>query len=238
MRKIKIITDRKLEKMDIKNINYEYFLDLSVRMTHHSNAIEGNTLTLNETATIILDSTIPGSKSVREVFEVLNHKKAIDYMISELKNEKKLDIYMIKKINKEILDRLNDNAGNFKNSSNAIIGADFVTSTPSQAPILTKNWIENLNYRLELCKNDDEKLLEILNSHIEFERIHPFSDGNGRTGRLIMMYLCFQEKIAPFVIEKEDRALYMSYLREQNVDIIFKKVKELQKFERKRMEKF
>lgn len=77
--------------MDIKTINYEYFLDLSVRMIHHSNAIEGNTLTLNETATIILDSTIPGTKSVHEVFEVLNHKKAIDYMISELENEKKLD---------------------------------------------------------------------------------------------------------------------------------------------------
>lgn len=152
--------------MDIKNINYEYFLDLSVRMTYHSNAIEGNTLTLNEMAAIILDSTIPGSKSVREVFEVLNHKKAIDYIISELENEKKLDIYMIKNINKEILDRLNDNAGNFKNSSNAIIGADFETSTPSQAPVLTKNWIENLNYRLELCKTDDEKLSEILNSLI------------------------------------------------------------------------
>ena len=77
--------------MDIKIINYEYFLDLSVRMTYHSNAIEGNTLTLNETATIILDSTIPGNKSVREVFEVLNHKKAIDYIISEFENEKKLD---------------------------------------------------------------------------------------------------------------------------------------------------
>ena len=238
MRKIKIITDRKLEKIDIKNINYEYFLDLSVRMTYHSNAIEGNTLTLNETAIIILNSTIPGSKSVREVFEVLNHKRAIDYMISELENDKKLDIYVIKSINKEILDRLNDNAGNFKRNSNAIIGANFETSIPSQAPILTKNWIENLNYRLELCKNDDEKLLEILNSHIEFERIHPFSDGNGRTGRLIMMYLCFQEKIAPFVIEKEDRALYMSYLREQNVDIIFEKVKESQKFEQKRIDKF
>ena len=224
--------------MDIKTINYEYFLDLSVRMIHHSNAIEGNTLTLNETATIILDSTIPGSKSVREVFEVLNHKKAIDYMISELENEKKLDIYMVKKINKEILDRLNDNAGNFKNSSNAIIGADFETSTPSQAPVLTKNWIENLNYRLELCKTDDEKLLEILKSHIEFERIHPFSDGNGRTGRLIMLYLCFQENISPFVIEKNDRALYMNYLREQNADIIFDKVKELQEFEKKRMEQF
>jgi len=224
--------------MDIKTINYEYFLDLSVRMIHHSNAIEGNTLTLNETAAIILDSTIPGSKSVSEVFEVLNHKKAIDYMISELENEKKLDIYMIKKINKEILDRLNDNAGNFKNSSNAIIGADFETSTPSQAPALIKNWIENLNYRLELCKNNNEKLLEILHSHIEFERIHPFSDGNGRTGRLIMLYLCFQEKISPFVIEKSDRALYMNYLREQNTDIIFERVKELQDFEERRMKQF
>jgi len=224
--------------MDIKTINYEYFLDLSVRMTHHSNAIEGNTLTLNETATIILDSTIPGSKSVREVFEVLNHKKAIDYIISELENEKKLDICMIKNINKEILDRLNDNAGNFKNSSNAIIGANFETSTPSQTLILTKNWIENLNYRLELCKNTDEKLLEILNSHVEFERIHPFSDGNGRTGRLIMLYLCFQEKVSPFVIEKSDRALYMTYLREQNVDIIFERIKELQEFEENRLKQF
>ena len=224
--------------MKIKNINYEYFQDLSVRMTHHSNAIEGNTLTLNETATIILDSTTPGSKSIREVYEVLNHKRAIDYMINELENGQKLDIYIIKKINKEILDRLNDNAGNFKNSSNAILGADFETSTPQNAPFLTKNWIENLNYRLELCKNEDEKLFEILNSHIEFERIHPFSDGNGRTGRLIMLYLCFQEGISPFVIEKENRALYMSYLREQNSEIIATKVKELQKFERERMNKF
>ena len=87
--------------MNIKNINYEYFLDLSVRITYHSNAIEGNTLTLNETATIILDSTLPGGKSIREVFEVLNHKKAIDYMLTELVNDRKLDIYVIKNINLE-----------------------------------------------------------------------------------------------------------------------------------------
>ena len=53
-----------------------------------------------------------------------------------------------------------------------------------------------------------------------------------------MLYLCFQENISPFVTEKNDRALYMNYLREQNADIILDKVKELQEFEKKRMEQF
>lgn len=224
--------------MNIKNVTYEYITDLAIRLTHHSNAIEGNTLTLNETATIILDNTIPGSTSVREIYETLNHKRAIDFIVKELENNQKLDIFLIKAINKEILDRLNDNAGEFKKTWNGIIGADFETATVEKTPMLVKNWIDNLNYRLELCNNDEEKLKEILQAHIEFERIHPFSDGNGRTGRLIMFYLCFQENISPFVIERKDRGLYMNYLREQDVNIIFNKVKELQEYENDRMKKF
>lgn len=224
--------------MNIQNITYEYIMDLSIRITHHSNAIEGNTLTLNETATIILDNTIPGSTSVREVYETLNHKRAIDFIIKELENGKKLDIFLIKDINREILDRLHDNAGEFKKTWNGIIGADFETATVEKTPLLTKNWIDNLNYRLNLCKSNEEKLKEILLSHIEFERIHPFSDGNGRTGRLLMLYSCFQENISPFVIEKEDRALYMNLLREQNIDIIYDKILKLQEYEKDRMKKF
>ena len=86
--------------------------------------------------------------------------------------------------------------------------------------------------------SDLDQLIKMALVHYQFEAIHPFSDGNGRTGRLIMLYLCFQEGISPFVIEKENRALYMSYLREQNSEIIATKVKELQKFERERMNKF
>lgn len=224
--------------MNIQNITYEYIMDLSIRITYHSNAIEGNTLTLNETATIILDNTIPGSTSVREVYETLNHKRAIDFIIKELENGNKLDIFLIKDINREILDRLHDNAGEFKKTWNGIIGADFETATVEKTPLLTKNWIDNLNYRLNLCKSNEEKLKEILLSHIEFERIHPFSDGNGRTGRLLMLYLCFQENISPFVIEKEDRALYMNFLREQNIDIIYDKILKLQEYEKDRMKKF
>jgi len=76
--------------MDIKTINYEYFLDLSVRMTHHSNAIEGNTLTLNETATIILDDTIPNAMSKREFLEVLNHSDALKYLLKNYGNKNQI----------------------------------------------------------------------------------------------------------------------------------------------------
>ena len=89
MRKIKIL----------EQFTEEYIDDLNVRMTHHSNAIEGNTLTLNETATIILDDTIPNAMSKREFLEVLNHSDALEFLLGELQNNK-IDIYMIKEINK------------------------------------------------------------------------------------------------------------------------------------------
>ena len=221
--------------MNIKNINYEYFLDLSVRMTHHSNAIEGNTLTLNETATIILDSTIPGSKSVREVFEVLNHKKAIDYMLTELANDQKLDIYMIKNINKEILDRLNDNAGNFKTDYNYIRGADFETASPSETPYKMNEWFENMSFQLKNSNSDSEKLKIILEYHIKFERIHPFSDGNGRTGRLIMLALMLENNLTPFVITVENRSKYMNILRNQDIETFMSLVEPLMEEEKKRI---
>ena len=66
----------------LEQFTEEYIDDLNVRMTHHSNAIEGNTLTLNETATIILDDTIPNAMSKREFLEVLNHSDALKYLLN------------------------------------------------------------------------------------------------------------------------------------------------------------
>lgn len=73
-----------------------------------------------------------------------------------------------------------------------IIGAEFQTASPGETPYLMTQLIDNLAYRLEVADSDDDKLLAILDTHIQFERIHPFSDGNGRTGRMVLNYSLLQ----------------------------------------------
>ena len=224
MRKIKIL----------EQFTEEYIDDLNVRMTHHSNAIEGNTLTLNETATIILDDTIPNAMSKREFLEVLKHSDALKFLQAELENNT-IDIYMIKEINKILLSRLNHNAGNFKTDYNYIRGADFETASPSETPYKMNEWFENINFQLKSFYSDDEKLKIILEYHIKFERIHPFSDGNGRTGRLITLALMLENNLTPLVITVENRSKYMNILRNQDIETFISLVETLIEEEKKRI---
>ena len=214
----------------LEQLTEEYIDDLNVRMTHHSNAIEGNTLTLNETASIILDDTIPNAMSKREFLEVLNHSDALKFLQNNT-----IDIYMIKEINKILLNRLNHNAGNFKTDYNYIRGADFETASPSETPYKMNEWFENINFQLKSFYSDDEKLKIILEYHIKFERIHPFSDGNGRTGRLIMLALMLENNLTPFVITVENRAKYMDILRNQDIESFVGLVEPLMEEEKKRI---
>ncbi|WP_022819368.1 Fic family protein [Fusobacterium russii] len=218
----------------LEQFTEEYIDDLNVRMTHHSNAIEGNTLTLNETASIILDDTIPNAMSKREFLEVLNHSDALKFLLTELQN-RKVDIYLIKEINKILLNRLNHNAGKFKTDYNYIRGANFETASPSETPYKVKEWFENMEYQLKNSSSGSEKLKIILENHIKFERIHPFSDGNGRTGRLIMLALMLENNLTPFVITIEDRAKYMDILRNQDIATFVNLVEPLMQEEKKRI---
>ena len=218
----------------LDNFSEDYIDDLNVRITYHSNAIEGNTLTLNETATIILDDTIPNAMSKREFLEVLNHSDALKFLLAELQNDE-VDIYMIKEINKILLNRLNHNAGNFKTDYNYIRGANFETASPSETPYKMNEWFENMNFQLKNSDSDREKLRIILEYHIKFERIHPFSDGNGRTGRLIMLALMIENNLTPFVITVENRAKYMSILRNQDIETFISLVEPLIEEEKKRI---
>ena len=201
----------------LDNFSKDYIDDLNVRIIYHSNAIEGNTLTLNETATIILDDTIPNAMSKREFLEVLNHSDALKFLLAELQNNT-VDIYMIKEINKILLNRLNHNAGNFKTDYNYIRGANFETASPSETSYKMNEWLENMNFQLKNSNSDIEKIKIILKYHIKFERIHPFSDGNGRTGRLIMLALMLKNNLTPFVITVENKAKYMDILRNQDIE--------------------
>jgi len=144
-------------------------------------------------------------------------------------------INMIKEINKILLNRLNHNAGNFKTDYNYIRGADFETASPSETPYKMNEWFENMNFQLKSFNSDDEKLKIILEYHIKFERIHPFSDGNGRTGRLIMLALMLENNLTPFVITVENRAKYMDILRNQDIENFVSLVEPLIEEEKKRI---
>lgn len=192
----------------------DYLDDLLVRMTHHSCAIENNTITLSETISILLHHMIPNKLSVREFYEIENHRMAFNYIIENIEQE--FTISLIHDIHSILLDRLHHERGRFKSQENAIVGAGFQTTTPAETPSLMHQWIQKLNDRIQQAKSSDDIILSICSGHIEFERIHPYADGNGRTGRLLMIYLLLKNQILPFVILKEDKHEYIQFLESQD----------------------
>ena len=222
----------------IEKLTKDYLDDLLVRLAHHSSAIEGNTITLNQTVSIILNDTIPGSINKREFYEVENHKQAFEYIQHNLLNGEKLSLGVIKEIHKLLLDHLDFNRGNFKNISNAIVGAEFDTASPEQTPNLMYQWLNNYEYLIENAKTEEEKIRIILEKHIEFERIHPFNDGNGRTGRMIMLYSLLENNLPTIIISKELKPRYILGLAEQDTNLLYDLVQPLIEKEKDRMQKF
>lgn len=222
----------------IEKLTKEYLDDLLVRLAHHSSAIEGNTITLNQTVSIILNDTIPGSINKREFYEVENHKQTFEYIQHNLLNGEKLSLGVIKEIHKLLLDHLDFNRGNFKNISNAIVGAEFDTASPEKTPNLMYQWLNNYEYLIEYAKTEEEKIRIILEKHIEFERIHPFNDGNGRTGRMIMLYSLLENNLPPIIISKELKPRYILGLAEQDTNLLYDLVQPLIEKEKDRMQKF
>lgn len=217
----------------------DYLDDVLVRIAYHSSGIEGNTISLPETVSIILENTLPSNhKSVREFYEIENHKQAFSYLLEQLEQQPPLTMGLIQDFHALLTDRLQHDKGQFKSSQNAIVGAEFRTATPSETPLLMSQWSDNTNYRLELATSTDELLTVLADTHIQFERIHPFSDGNGRTGRLIIMYLAIRYLGAPIIINKDQRALYMELLANQDTKELAGLFRQLLDYEKERMDMF
>lgn len=219
----------------MEKLPFEYMEDMLVRMAHHSTAIEGNTLTQAETISILIHNFIPRDMSEREYYEVKNYRKVFNTL---LEADRKITTELIKKYNKDIMENLHDLNGKFKTTQNLILGAEFEPTKPYLVPFEIEDWCNNLSYRLDNAKTNEEKVEIIMDQHIKFEKIHPFNDGNGRTGRLLIIHSCLKEGLEPIIIPKEEKGKYINLLACENLKELTKWALQLQEKERDRIEKF
>lgn len=211
----------------------EYLEDLITRSTYHSNAIEGNTLTYAETYAILYNDNsfkIEG-KEPREIYEAINHKKALELVFKNLQNNDELDERFIKKLN-ETINRDIKNTEGYRAVQVFIQGSEHIPPEPEKVPNLMMYYIYNYNH-------DEQDIFEkIARYHIEFEKIHPFEDGNGRTCRLLLNYELLKNNLPPVVIAKEDRVKYFEFLRNNDITGLAEWLKDLSTKEKERIEKF
>jgi len=208
---------KKLNKLTLKQ-REELFRQLRISITHHSNAMEGTTLSFGETKELLEYGNTAGNKSLTEQLVILGFAKAYDVVIREATNPYNIidssfikDIHAIMfedalKISPEYISKP---IGAYRLDERYIKGVNIKLSLPH----MISNDIENLLYRI---KSNDMSLLDISDFHILFERIHPFADGNGRVGRLIMAYQAIQNNIVPPLIENEHRDEYLKAINDKN----------------------
>ncbi len=220
----------------------QYIDDVLVRFAYHSNAIEGNSLTKGQTEAVILNDTITsiGYKGVklRDVYEASNQKDAFYLMLNLAANNSALSVANVLKLHFELTKNTIGTAGKFKQNENRILGADFATASVSETPIAVKEWVDNTNYRLSHSKNNDEFLQSLMASHIKFERIHPFEDGNGRTGREIINFELAKRELPFLIIEKEDKPQYVTFEADQDYKGLARYAKNRLSQEKKRYQVF
>ena len=171
-----------------------------IEYTHHSTAIEGNTLTLMETKVLLEDGISIGGKQLRELYEVVNHQKAYQYVKQCIGQGMPLDENIVKDIHAMLMDHI-FTGGIYRDMDVYISGAQHTPPSPVQMYQQIKDFYSDLEW-----KGNQLNLIEFAAwTHAEFVRIHPFPDGNGRTSRLIMNYQLLANGFPAVSIAKEDR---------------------------------
>ena len=185
---------------------YESFCSL---FTYDSTGIEGNTLTLLDTSFLIFEGIVPKNKSLREINETLNHKKAFDFILKyngDITKEFILELHRLVVFN-TLREELTNQIGRYR-TVQVFIG-NSIPPKPVDVPIK----ISRLLKWHSMNKNKLHPLVLASYFHSEFEKIHPFADGNGRVGRLLMNFILHKNNYPMINIPKKRRFKYYEVLQ-------------------------
>lgn len=200
------INKEKLNKiLQDKNNKTEFNKWLKTELAYTSNAIEGNTLTRKETQLVIEENLTSSSKPLRNYIEAVNHAKAFCKILELIEGGFNLDEKAILDIHRTILIGLDDtNAGFYRNCRVRISGSNTILPNPLKIPELMEDF-----YRW-LSENINNEPITAIMAHLKFVSIHPFTDGNGRTARLLMNALLLKYGYAPIIVRPTDRKKYIT----------------------------
>ena len=193
-------TLRPLNDGELSRIREEFMID----STYNSNAIEGNALTLLETALVIKEGITIGEKPLKDHLEAIGHRDAFEYIVSLADAASPLTELVIKEIHSLVL--INDPLykGTYRNVPVRIMGAQH---NPPK-PLLIQEKMEELLLDYSAMKRTMHPIEAAAEFHLRFEGIHPFIDGNGRTGRLLMNFELIKAGLLPVNIKYADRMSY------------------------------
>jgi len=197
-------------KANLEN-RYESFISL---FTYDSTAIEGNTLTLQETSQLLFENIAP-RKSLREINEVKNHKEAFDYLLREKEDiSKKIILKLHELVTKDTLkNELIPQIGKYRNIQVYIRGAKWLPPKPKNVP-------KEMQILLSWYSKNKSKLHPLILTayfHSAFETIHPFVDGNGRVGRLLMNFILRKHNYPMINIPNKKRYIYYKALESAQI---------------------
>ena len=204
---LQVLLDQKASKLS-GNL-YEYSI---VNFSYNTNKIEGNRLSEDDTRNIFHNNTLlaSGQMNIDDIIEMKNQLSMFDYMLDIAKEP--LTAEIIKEFHRILKTNTSDekkdwfNVGEYKKLANTVGGKD--TTNPEDVAEEMKKLLQKYN------EKKDVKIEDIIQFHFEFERIHPFQDGNGRVGRMIMFKECLKHSIIPFIIQNDIKQYYYRGLSE------------------------
>ena len=182
-----------------------------VDLTYTSNAIEGNTLTLRETAELIEHGITVGGKPLRDHLEAVDHYNAVLWMRELVAKDSRVDETTVREMHRRIVFRSQPEiAGIYSSLPRRIAGSPAIFPNPAKIPLLMKEYGEWLG----MIAPDPAASFD---AHYRLVAIHPFADGNGRTARLLMNLLLLRQGYPPVAVRPEDRKWYLDALEHASV---------------------
>lgn len=190
--------------------NKDILAKLTLYLTYHTNTIEGSTMTLADVEQVIFEHRVLSNRTAIEQAEARSHQAALNWLLDELVGQNKnfvIDEPLILGLHLRLMNGILSDAGKYRQHSVRIMGANVALTSWQKVPDTIIQFVASIN------QASDDIVSDLARAHANFEQIHPFSDGNGRCGRLLLLAQALHAGLMPPLVTKERKHAYYKYLQ-------------------------